>query len=303
MYGDNGTFTVDATVVDDDTLSGTGSGAVTVANVLPVTAIDESGAMAPNPPSGLVTFIVRAGTSLTLRADADDPGSDDLAFAWDFDTRPSGQIDVGTASTSSPVNPPNADPALSPTVQPRVDVLSQVAKTWSQACLYNVGLRVTDDDGGAATDSTWVVVTGTETTVRGQGWWYNAYGTNRNPVFNAVTLSCYREVLNHLSAVFGPSGSGSYWTVDTNAQLRDALNTRQTSDGSQLLIRPLAATWLNLANGALRWDQLVDTDGRNGPDTRLSQVLLTAESVRNNPASTRQQLLAQQAILDRMSPP
>ena len=61
--------------------------------------------------------------------------------------------------------------------------------------------------------------------------------------------------------------------------------------------RQLLATWLNFANGSLRWFDLVDTNKDRVPDTPLYQVIATAEAVRLNPASTRSQLLAQEAIL------
>ena len=301
VFGDNGNYTIVATVVDDDTLSGSAADSVAVANVAPTADIDETGVMAPNPPSGLVTFIVRAGTPLSLSARSDDPGSDDLTFTWDFDTRTVGQIDSGTRTNVSKVNPPSNDPALSPTVQPRQDVVDTVTKSWSKACLYEVGLTVGDDDGGSANDAVWVVVTGTSSTVRNSGWWYNAYGTNRKPVFSAQTLDCYRLVVNHVSAVFGPSGSGSFRVLDTTVQVRDLLNTRQTSDANELMMRPLAATWLNLANGSLRWDQVVDTDGDGIVDTPISQVLRTAEAVRIDPNATRSELLAQEVILNRIN--
>jgi len=298
QYGDDGTFTVGATVVDDDTLSGSDSAGLVVRNVNPTTAINESNTMAPPPPSGTATFMVRVGTPLSLAASAADPGSDDLRFVWDFDSRTSGQLDSGTATTTSLLHPPLTDPDPSPTVEPRVGVASAVTHTWNQPCLYQVGLVVNDDDAGSATDSTWVVATGTERTVRNSGWWYNAFGDSRKPVFPAVTLDCYRQVINHLSSVFGPAGSGEYRTLNSVGAVADALNTKQTSDANELLIRPLATTWLNLANGSLTWNQLVNTDNKPGADTPLWQVLATAESVRNNPLSTREQLLAQQAILD-----
>jgi hypothetical protein len=298
VFGDNLTVDVVATVVDDDTLSDSDTGQLIVRNVNPSVAIDESATMAPPPPSGIPTFVVRTGTPLSLTARADDPGSDDLAFAWDFDTRLVGQLDAGTASTSSLVNPPASDPYPSPTVQPRAQVASAVSHTYTQACLYRVGVTAGDDDGGSGVDSTWVVATGTETRIRNSGWWYNAY---RKTTLSPTTLECYRQVVNHLSSVFGPSGSGEYWTLDTLAQVQDAANTRQTSDARQLMIRPLVSVWLNVAHGALRWSQMVDTDGTGGPDTLLSQVLRTAEATLNNPGSTRSQLLAQEAILNRIA--
>jgi hypothetical protein len=72
--------------------------------------------------------------------------------------------------------------------------------------------------------------------------------------------------------------------------------------GSELekLDRALLTAWLNFANGAFGYDELVDTDG-GGPDTAFNVVLAAAEAVRVNPASTEAQLRAQRQILQRIS--
>jgi hypothetical protein len=63
------------------------------------------------------------------------------------------------------------------------------------------------------------------------------------------------------------------------------------------LDRDLLTAWLNFANGAVEWNEQVDTNGNGVPDTAFHQAMQTAESVRLNPNATPAQLDAQRAII------
>ena len=54
--------------------------------------------------------------------------------------------------------------------------------------------------------------------------------------------------------------------------------------------RQLLAVWLNLANGAIEYNELVDTDFDTVPDTELLTFLCVAEAARLNPATTDSEL-------------
>lgn len=303
-YGDDGTFRVTVTVTDDDTGTGSATATVTVGNVDPTLAVDETAAdatsrdgtvLADGPDDdgllGTPTFLRRAGVPGPFRAHATDPGSDDLVLSWDWDL--ANRHDPTTSSTTYLVNPPALDPHPSPTVQPR-DVTDTASHAWNQPCLYQVGAGAADDDGGMATDDTWVVVTGTDDRLRQPGWWYNQYDTskqNRNSL-SAATLTCYLESVSHLSRVFD-----TFRTMETYEQARDVLNTKQTSESNEIMVRQLAASWLNLVHGSIGWFDLVDTDGDRVADTAFHHVLTHAEMVRMDPTSTRQDLLAQEDLL------
>jgi hypothetical protein len=45
----------------------------------------------------------------------------------------------------------------------------------------------------------------------------------------------------------------------------------------------LLAALLNFANGAVGWDQLIDTNGDTVGDTAFSDVIVAAEAVRTGP--------------------
>ena len=108
-YGDNGTYPVLVCAADDDTTP-CNPIAVTVNNVDPTATIDTDGTVSVN---GVPTVIAHAGTSVDFDARITDPGSDDLTRTWNWgDGTP---LDVST----SLVNPPALDPAMSPSIQPR----------------------------------------------------------------------------------------------------------------------------------------------------------------------------------------
>jgi hypothetical protein len=302
-YGDDGSFTVSVTVTDDDTGTGTATATVVVENVDPTATIAEPPAtgngagyvLADGPDDDGVldepTMIVRRNQAASFSGRSTDPGSDDLDFGWDWDA--SDRFDTTQTVNRSRVNPPADDPFPSPTLQPR-DVTDVRGHAWTQPCLYQVVLTVSDDDGGSAADDTWVVVTGTDSRVRAPGYWFNQYDLTRSNSqrLSEATLGCYLEIVRHLSRVFD-----FFVPVDTFEQARDILNTKQTSNDRQIMQRQLLAAWLNVANGSTRWFDLVDTDGNRTADTPLHVVLAQSEALRLDPTATRAQLLAQENVL------
>ena len=123
-----------------------------------------------------------------------DVGSDDLLFEWVWGDGDGQQPDVA----GQPADP---DPDKSPSVQPRDVTLSQ-AHAFGSACLYTLGVEVADDDGGAATDSAVVLVTGNATVSRGVGYWLNQYRNKPPNDFSAARLQCYLDIANYFSRVF-----------------------------------------------------------------------------------------------------
>ena len=63
------------------------------------------------------------------------------------------------------------------------------------------------------------------------------------------------------------------------------------------LDRDLLTVWLNFANGAVGWDEQVDTNGDGTPDTAFGEALQDAEAVRLDPNATSAQLDAQRTIV------
>jgi M6 family metalloprotease-like protein len=288
-YGDNGIYTVTVCATDDDaaTTDPCATTAVTITNEAPTATIDGSDAVVFN---GVPTIIARAGDPLSLTGRSTDPGSDDLTLSWMWDDG------SPNASTQYLVNPPNADPAASPSIQPR-DVTDTQAHTFT-ACVYEVGFKSVDDDGGTSpTQTITVLVTGDADAGRQSGYWAQQYRPGGKKDYDAATLACYLEIAGFTSTVFNEKRDIS--TFDRAQKL--LFSSGKNVSKIDQLDRDLLTLWLNFANGAVGYDELVDTNGNGVPDTAFHTVIETAESVRLNPASTPAQIDAQRTIISRIN--
>jgi hypothetical protein len=284
-YIDDGVFTITGTVNDDDSGSNSGSTSVTVNNVPPTAAINESGTVVVN---GVPTIISSAGSPVALSGNSTDPGSDDLTLTWDWDDGAPAP-DVTVVSLHAP---PNPDPDPSPDGLGR-NVTNNQSHAFSDACIYQVGFGSADDDGGSTADSVAVLITGNEDEGEPSGYWSHQYRRQGSTDFDDATLTCYLEIVDFASDVFHEVRN-----VATFARARSLLFTQGTSVSKRdQLDRDLLTTWLNFANGAVGWNELVDTNRNGAPDTVFHVALETAEAVRLNPASTGAQFDAQRAIL------
>ena len=288
-YGDNGTYTVTVEITDDDLSTGSSSANATVANVNPTATIDESGQQTYD---GVSAFILKAGQTLAIPGASTDPGSDDLTFLWDWDG-PSLNGEAPDSQTSL-VNPPGADPSLSPTVQPRSESLSK-SHAFASACLYNMQLKVTDDDGGTGADGTVILITGNATVSRGHGWWLNQYRP-KGDTFTPAQLQCYLDITNYMSMVFSEKTAAL-----TRAQAERILNAPAKAPEAVIFDQMDLGAWLNFANGSIRLNSPVDSNGDGIADSTFGAVMFTAESVRINPASTSAQIKAQKNIVERIA--
>jgi len=284
IYGDNGEFTVTVCGFDDDTSICT-SIIVAVNNVDPTSEIDETGTISVN---GTSTFLAHAGEEIDFRGRSTDPGSDDLTLSWDWDD---GALspDVTTVYL---VNPPNPDPFPSPSIQPR-DVTDIQPHTFGDACLYDISFSALDDDGGTSTDQAKVLITGNADKTRSEGYWQHQFARVGATDFTNEELECYLLIVNYASTVFSEARDAS-----TIQAAHDVLFLRQNQGSeAEQLDRELITIWLNLANGALDYNQLVDTNKDGVADTELWAVIATAESVRLNPAAIDKELREQTQIL------
>lgn len=287
VYGDNGTFHATVCGQDDDTETCAAPLAIQVNNVDPTSTIDESGTTSVN---GTPTIIAHAGDPVTFSGRSTDPGSDDLTLTWDFGDG------IGSASTSYLVNPPFADPAPSPSVQPR-DVTDVQVYTYGDACVYVATFATADDDGGSSSDTVNVLITGNNDDGRQSGYWQRQYRRVGTSTFDDATLQCYLDITGYVSQVFHEVKD-----VSTFDQAHAVLFEQGTNVSKvDLLDRALLTAWLNFANGAVEYDELVDTDGDGVGDTAFATAMATAESVRLDPTSTDADLDSQREIVIRIN--
>ena len=289
VYGDNGSFTVKLCGSDDDSTA-CESAVVAVANVAPTSKLAATGSVLVN---GVPTFLAHAGQAVSLNGTSTDPGSDDLTLAWNWgDGSP---VD----SSTSLVNPPNADPLPSPSVQPRNESQAR-SHAFGKACAFAATFSSADDDGAAAADTANIIIVGNALDNGLVGFWhaqFKSYLTGHGkPKYDVPTLACYLTIARYMSRVFDERTPAT-----TFAQADDVLNTAGTSDMVQLFDQQLLAGWLNFANGAIEYDQLVDTNGDRRPDTPFLAAMAGAETLRLNPATTRAQLEQKKNMLDALN--
>ena len=278
-YGDNGVYTIEVCGSDDDGASACSNVDATISNVDPTAVLAEE------------LYIAHADEDVVVEGNSTDPGSDDLTAIWDWDIT---DLDPAESNVLSLVNPPDPDPAKSPSIQPR-DVDWSESHAYSTACLYDLAFTVSDDDGGDAEDTAVVIVTGNESTIYGSGWWMNQY-RNKNPNdFETVQLVCFLKITSFLSDVFEEVNS----PLTTRAHAVNVLFVKgNNGSDEELFDEQLPAVWLNFANGAFDLDTLVDTDGDDIPDTTFEDTVRAAEAVRLDGTATREELLAQKDILE-----
>ena len=146
---------------------------------------------------------------------------------------------------------------------------------FGDACFYTVTFAAFDDDGGSASDTVKVIITGNESKDRSVGYWQTQYQPRPTALPEARRL-CYLAIVGFMSTVFNEARDAS-----TVAAAYDVMQLQQNG-GSELqkLDRQLLAAWLNFANGAFDYTELFDTnndkvagyavlgdhgDGRSGP--------------------------------------
>jgi len=288
-YGDNGVYTVTVCVTDDDgaVTAPCGTTLVSMTNVNPTATIDESGAVSFN---GVPTVIARAGTPQSLTGRSTDPGSDDLWLTWSW---ADGSADTTTGYL---VNPPLADLLKSPSIEPR-DVTDTQSHAFT-ACLYDVGLKAVDDDGGAsATDTVKVLVTGSADAGRQSGYWAHQYRLKGKGDYDAKTLTCYLQIAGFASRVFHELRDAS--TFDKASKL--LFSSGNSVSKRDQLARDLLTAWLNFANGAVGYAEMVDTDGNGTKDTQFHTAVETAEAVALNASATAAQIDGQRVIINRIN--
>lgn len=268
-YGDNGSFDVVVTVTDDDGGVGDDTVTVSVGNLAPSTAIDDSGAVSF--PGGDYQ-VVEAGGSVPLTADGADPGSDDLTFAWSSgDTTTYFNDGVGS------------DPFPSPDGTFPFEAEDSVDAQFGSIGVGGVSLTLADDDGASTDDDVAVIVTGTEDDTKGRGWWKQQYNGKGTAFVDATTAAAYLDIVRAVSSVFDEAVALSTFS-DAHTVLSPAPTDARGRATAELL-----TAWLELASGAVAWDATVPLS----PITTIDYLVLMASAEQKilDPSTTDRELL------------
>ena len=288
MYGDNGIYTVKVCVSSDGMRTACDTADVNVSNVFPSARIDISAATLIN---GIPIFFARAGMPIDFSVHATDPGSDDLVLYWESgDGSP-------ISETAYLVNPPNADLFPSPSIQPR-DVMDSQTHTFELANVYTIKFWAEDDDGGVSpVGSAVVIVTGNVGAgqTKPAGYWQHQFSQKGKIDLDEATLLRYLAITDFLSSVFNETRDAS-----TAASARDVLFMQQKGgDARKQFDRELLTVWLNFANGAIDYHELLDIKikANHNPENTFADIVTFAEMVRVNPSATEAEIREQKNVL------
>lgn len=249
---------------------------VAIVNVAPTAVIDRTGTIVIN---GVQTFL---GQPAAFTGTARDPGRDDLLVSWSWG---------------------DGDPA--PDVSTSYPVPHQVSETrshdFSGTCMYNVSLQAVDDDAAVGQDQVPVLFvaggTGGGRAARLEGYWQHQFGRNGATDFDEPTLACYLQIVAFASQVFGEHRS-----IASIAAAFDVLHLAQyRGSAREQLDRELLVTWLNFANGAFAYDELIDTNRDGVADTPYADAMANIEGVRRLDDSTPAELRAATRLLHQMN--
>lgn len=264
VYGDNGVFSVEITITDDDGGVGVDTATVTVANLPPSVSLNLEEAISF--PGGDY-LVVDAGAALALSAQGSDAGSDDLTFTWN----------VGPANTffNDGLAP---DPFPSPLGVFPFAAADAVMALFGDPGVEQVSLSLSDDDGAGAVAMAGVIVTGLAQTTNGQGWWKHQYSGNGSPHIPAETAEAYAQIVAAVSSVFSELVPLST-AEDVHAVLSPTGGDARGRAESELL-----QAWLHFASGAVSWDATVPLAGKSS--VAFLDLMFAAEGTISDPGAT-----------------
>ncbi len=237
VCGDNGNYTWNVRVEDDDGGVTIISGSLSVGNLPPSLEV--------SPP---LYIRVNEGMEVTLDATVADPGSDDLTFTWSWEY---GKVESSIFYNDGVgPDPPNSPEGVYPFA-----IRDSSSNIYGDDGNFTIRLAVADDDGGMTTTQTIVVVDNVDPTIsnisydifysvpRTQGYW-NFQCTEKLPSPDHVGIQeGFIEYVSSQSRVF----SG----ISTKDEVCDYLGKLDNSNKTQKATQQLMAIWLNVASDKL----------------------------------------------------
>jgi hypothetical protein len=281
IYEDNGTYTVNICVTADGIRTACDTLNANVFNVAPTANIELSAATLVN---GIPTFFGHAWQPVGFTGYSTDPGRDDLVLHWNW----------GDGSPISEIidlfNSPGRDLIPNPIIQ-SLGVVNPQTHTFELVYVYTIKFWATDDDGGASpVDTAVVIVTGNTRQSRPTGYWQDQFGLQVQTNFDEPTLMRYLTINDYLSGIFDEVRDAS--TIESAS---DVLSIDQNqSDAKEQFDSELLTVWLNFANGAIEYHQLLNVDGRNA---EFAEIVAYAEAIRRDPMATDVEIRRQRNIL------
>jgi len=239
--------------------------------------------------NGMPTFFARAGSPIDFSGNATDPDSDNLVLHWDWgDSSPLNKI-------TYLVNPSKAD-SLSSSSSETLGMVDSQTHTFELPNLYTIKFWAEDDTGAVSpVQSAVVIVTANVDTdrTRSTEYWRHQFRQEGKTDFDEDTLLRYLAITDFLSSDFNQVRDAS-----TVAAALDVLLMQQEGDDTrERLDRELLTAWLNFANGAIEYHELLDIKADDDSDNTFAELVKQAELVRLDSSATRAEIREQKNIL------
>ncbi len=271
-YGDDGVYQVAIRACSAGAICASDSLTVTVANVAPTLTLAAASVITPAAgPCGIGVV----GQPITYTAAASDPGSDDLTFGWSFG-----------ASATYYNDGAGADPPSSPLGVFPFAASDVYSATFDVPGVYTVEVDLTDDDGGTAGAEIRQLVTGDVSCTRSFGFWQRQLAQGKRTQLEQATLEGYLQIAGLASGFF--SEEVDVTSIESASAVMSAANGPELRDRA---VAQLLAAWLNLAQGAVGWDEMIDRDGDGTPDTPFYALVAEAEAILAHPHATHADLV------------
>jgi hypothetical protein len=277
-YGDNGNFQVTVTVCDDDGGCGTDQFQVTVENLSPEVNLDKAAAF--HFPRG-EAFLSHKGLEQIYHATATDPGSDDLEFHWSFGT-----------TNKYYNNDVSADPSISPDGIFPFQATDSAGAIFETPGIHDIGIEVTDDDLGVSSDRIPVIVIDNGGVPQGRMFWLKQFSGAGSSQIDSNELQAYLSITNFASKYFSEIRE-----VKSLEEARDILAPNYSSLRNTVEAYLLVA-WLNFAQGAIGWDEQMDTNRDCAADISFYKALHDVEEVLINMSASPMDLLQAKNLID-----
>jgi hypothetical protein len=146
--------------------------------------------------------------------------------------------------------------------------------------VYEIPVRVHDDDGSEDSLVMNKLITGDAVCTRSQGFWKHQFRDKGNHQIDDSTLAAYLEIIEYASRVF---------SEDLDIQSIEAVHLLMNPSGSDMeakLQGQLLAAWLNFAHGSVDLNEQIDTDGDGLGDMLLFELMEFVENtlLQENPS-------------------
>jgi hypothetical protein len=150
--------------------------------------------------------------------------------------------------------------------------------------LTTIQVNVSDDDGGSNTVELPKLITGDAVCTKSQGFWKHQFRGDGHQHIDDAILEEYLEGVNFVSTYF------SEVVQLTSIEEAGATLNPKGGDMRRKAEVQLFAAWLNFINGAVGWDELINSNDDGLGTMPLHQIMTEIENILLDPDASKPEL-------------